>query len=349
LVKLCQVAERMNLKMDLICWSRNGGNLNTLPTPINKHEVIFTGGGYGGKYLKWLYPIWMMRLMLKLLFSNIDSPLYCLGFECAFPAYLISKLKKIDYIFDDADRFSMIFSLPRPLGKILKKMESLVSKNAVVHIIPGMARYEFKHESMRVLRNTPDSTALSRSKSTSTALRSEKYTVYVNGWMGETRGLPTMVEVANLCLQNSTDIRFLAAGRVDGTYGQEFIQLGNVDYLGEISNVEALANYRIADIVVTYYDPAIEINQFAEPNKWGDAIRLGVPVVVNAEVRTSDYLNAAGACIQFRYDDAEGFFEFLDNHLNRDRKTATMRENILKLNNHLIDFDDALESILQGI
>lgn len=349
--KLVDSCNALGVSVCLVCWDR----LDEYPLPcvddrVEEVEVLMRGGGYGGKRMKFLYLIWMFKLAVYLIKKQRHSTIYSLGFENAFPVYATKKLLNNKYVFDDADRFSMLFTLPKIALKVLQFFERKTSEGSVVNIIPGVARYEFRNNKQRIIRNNPDQRAMARAAEMHVEKIPDELVVYLNGWLGETRGLPTALAVAQELLDSpdeySQKIRFVAAGRLDGPSSEAFVKLSNVQYLGEVSNDVALSYYKIADFVFTYYDPAIRINQYAESNKWGDAIANEVPILVNNEVKTSDFLVEADCCATFKYSDSMSVVSFLCQASRDPGIVSALRKNIKTVKSQGRAFDVDIEETL---
>jgi hypothetical protein len=111
--------------------------------------------------------------------------------------------------------------------------------------------------------------------------------LYANGWIGFTRGAPIFLELMNRFSKRDINIRMITAGWTDCREGHELFAHEKVVHYGEVSIREAHSLYTISDIVLTYYDPSVEINKYAESNKWGDCIMFGKKFIVNSEVETA--------------------------------------------------------------
>ncbi len=317
------------------------------------NRIILQGGGYGGSRTRLYYPLWMLAVFCQALRLPKGGTWYCLGFESAFPALIVSKWKRAKLIFDDADRFSMIVRLPRPLQKLLVSAERWASRHADVHIVPGYSRYEWHGANMRLLRNSPTMqqflTAQEISAGFDTGTNSQGFTIYVNGWVGETRGAPVFLAAMKQLASQRPDAKLLVIGRGDkGAFG-ELITLSNVEYHTEVPQETALAYYYASDLVLTYYDPAIDINRHAESNKWGDCAFCGVPFVVNSEVETASSFVAAGAAFAVPYHDIEGLVELVTHCMDNPQQLRQSQAALTGFRHEFPPFDSALAEIMASI
>lgn len=286
----------MGLRVRLHGWERKAGERYAFAWPDGRvrEQSILRGGGYVSRLARAMYPIWMVVVFFRALTLGRRKLLFCLGWESAFPALLAAKLTGSRVIFDDADRFSMLIRLPAPAHWLLVRLERWVSTGSAVHVVPGWSRYDFRHPGMKLLRNTPSTPDLERAKQIAPERPDADFVLYVNGWIGETRGASVFLALMRRLQTSASRTVMLAAGWTDCPAGNELFSLPNVQYKGELSTDAALALYHSCDLVLTYYDPAVAINRQAESNKWGDCILLGRQFVVNAEVETARSLIESG-------------------------------------------------------
>lgn len=304
-------------------WERIEGESREDQLDFEIHKKIMQhGGGYGGK-VKYKYFLWMFVSFFKCLGIKKNDTVWALGFESAFPAMMASKFKGFKVIFDDADRFSLLFNFPKPIKKTIQFFERITSRKVAYHVIPGKERYNFESSRFFILKNMPSQSEIRKAREifTHKIWGENDIVVNINGWLGKGRGMSTILKVAKQVA--GTNIRFIMVGKLDADEAVEMSKLENVKYIGSVSNAEALSTYLSSDFVFTYYNPNTIINTFAESNKWGDAIKLGIAVIVNREVITAQYLHDAEVTIGLPYDDAEGLAQKLRYYeSNRDELQA---------------------------
>lgn len=287
-------------------WERETGEAEKFRTNTSgvKEEIILRGGGYASQRARLMYPLWMMLVFFRVLQLGRNRLIFALGWETAFPAQLASMITGSRIVFDDADRFSMILRLPGFAHTLLQSLEEWTSRRVTFHIIPSFSRYGWRHDRMIVLRNSPRDADLVEARNTARQRPSNKLVLYVNGWIGETRGGPIFVKALDIADERGLDLHMLIAGRVEGEAASRLVSHPYVTFFGELSQREALAWYTVCDAVLTYYDPAIPINRKAESNKWGDSMYFDCPIIVNSEVETMQHFIEAGAAFGVPYYDA---------------------------------------------
>jgi hypothetical protein len=315
LTKMMPVLRAMGYRIRFFGWERVPGEAQGFAWNADgvQETTLMRGGGYASGKARALYPLWMAKVFWQTLRFGRGKLLFCLGWETAFPALLATRLTGSRVVFDDADRFSMIVDFPCLAGRALRWLERWASRRAELHVIPGFSRYEWMHDNMVVLRNSPVEEDFIAATQTTPPRPDAEIVLYANGWIGETRGAPVFLRLLDLAAQRGTDLKIVIAGRVDGEAAPHLISHPGTMYLGELSHRSALAWYGACDAVLTFYDPAVPINRKAESNKWGDAVFFGCPIIVNSEVETAAPLICAGAAISVPYADAEGLLERISN------------------------------------
>lgn len=312
-------------KIHHVAWVRDKSEAQEEELLVGKVKTtpLINFGGYGRKLTKLLYLLWMIRVFLYCLFRKEKAPVWALGFETAFPALIASKIRNFDIIFDDADRFSLVYPFPNAVKRIIQKLERYTSENVRLHVIPGKERYDFYHKNCFILKNTPSKAELEKAKKLflEHTWPQAKLIINVNGWLGKDRGMDAALHIANTF--SCSEVHLLVSGKVDCTSASKLVMLDNVTYLGKVSNAMALASYMCSDYVLTYYDPSIEINTLAQSNKWGDALSMGVNIIVNSEVTTAKFLHEVNDTIHVLYQDHQSLIAAL-------RSAIIQRKNITK-------------------
>ncbi|WP_243268115.1 glycosyltransferase [Sulfitobacter sp. DSM 110093] len=277
--------------------------------PIDE-AIILSGGGHSNRLARAMYPIWMLRVFFFVLLASERQTFHCLGWETAFPATLAALLRRHPIIFDDADRFSMILGLTGALRSVVMALEDWTAARSALHIIPSRSRHTKQLNTDFVLPNTPTAKDLDLAAA-KVAEKPAGFVVYANGWLPDTRGALLIAEAFKRFANGKSDVALLIAGFVPDEIRDTVIDAEYVNYKGEMPQVEALALYKASDVLLTFYDPAVEINRYAEPNKWGDAMCFGVPFIVNSEVETAREFIDAGVAFAVPYGDPDALAALL--------------------------------------
>ena len=268
---------------------------------VSSTHIVHVGGGYATDSLGQHYAKWVTKAAVQTVRLNPDT-IHALGLEGALASLPQKILRpRTVLLYDDADRMTLCHKMPERARRIGQFVERMVTRASSAHIIPGEARYPdgLPNGNTILLKNTPSVETLEQALELPVEV-SDRFDLLVTGWLGDTRGAAVIDAIAAELAEDKR-FRFVAAGRVTGDAAERFVQRDSVDYRGEVSNAEALRLARDSSLVFTLYDPAVIINRYAEPNKWGDCVAVGTPFIVNREVETAAEYVESGAAVEFGY------------------------------------------------
>lgn len=326
-------------------WSREEGDFTDHGLPVHK-VCLLSGGGYGSLAARALYLLWGLKVFFYCLRIPARDTVWALGLESAFPATLASRVKGFAVIFDDADRFAMLFKWPRAIRWVIERAELWTSRRCNVHAVPNLSRYDYSSPNHFLLENVPSKGALAAAKLRARQLEvpgSKGIVLNLNGWLGSGRGMSTALEAISRIPQD--ELTVLLVGKLACKEAEQIAALPNVIVLGEVCYAESLAWFYRSDLIFTYYDPSDPINRKAQSNKWGDAFLTGAGMVVNSEVERSHGLVAIGAAWAAPYHDAESLIAFLRGCVSDRSPTEAMRAASAKRGAELMLFDDYLDQL----
>jgi len=219
-----------------------------------------------------------------ILVSRRPEIIHACDFEALIPAVLFRYLFSTQLVFDSFDRFAMAFIPPSHyiLYNLVNELEDLSASKADCVITVSKQRLEsfrYKQRCSTVIMNCSDNhpEAFQLASTTQMSLQGDLTVVYA-GAIAQDRGL---VELAN-AIDKLQDVKFIIAGRIihPGTYGA-LRKAQSVQYVGLLSNEEALMLQAKASVIPLLYNPSQPINKVASPNKLFDAMMLGIPVITN--------------------------------------------------------------------
>lgn len=314
-----------------------------------KVQTILCGGGYVSRRARMMYLVWMLVVFWQVLRLGRDHSIICRGWETAFPARIAAFFTGARIIFHDTDRFSMIIRLPRFLKSLLQSLERWTSHACALHIVPGFSRYEWRHDNMLLLLNTPMRRDLEAARNTAPPRPEAQLVLYANGWVGETRGAPVFLELMERISDADLDIHLVIVGRIDGPKADRLINHEMVTYLAPVAQSVALSWYSSVDLLLTFYDPAIEINLKAESNKWGDAVYFKTPFIVNSEVETARIFTNSGAAFSVPYHDVDALLTLVKSLVNNEESLAVAKTRLSAYADSFPVFDDSVSHILNRI
>lgn len=315
MAKLADVLYHSEVIVDFVTWSRDDDKTTAIdPTNVTTIPIMEEGSKENSKLkLIYLYLKWMVRLFFYFI-RNKEKYFICSRFECCFPIFFLSFFKDIKYVYADRDSLHTTYKWPKPVKFILKFIETLMAKRSAVHLIPGESRRYTNYNNVIVIPNMPTSWALSKSvqifNSRVNVFPKDKVIVYVNGWVVDVRGRKHIIN----SLQNKKLLQichFIFAGNFDLELVGIINSSANVTNLGRISSEESLSYYFDSDFVVTLYDPSLEINRKAEPNKWWDCVATNTKFIANEGIDTLKLFDEAIEYIKVDYSDENSLCDYL--------------------------------------
>ena len=99
------------------------------------------------------------------------------------------------------------------------------------------------------------------------------------------RGLLELAEA----IKDLDGFEFVLAGRVlDPEIANKLKRFSFVKFLGQLSLAESIELQKTAHVIPLLYDLQLPINRVAAPNKFYEAMMLGIPVITNLSNILSD-------------------------------------------------------------
>jgi glycosyltransferase involved in cell wall biosynthesis len=91
---------------------------------------------------------------------------------------------------------------------------------------------------------------------------------------------------------------------------------GRATLSGRVSHAEAMRRMSEADVVALLYDPSIQANRYAAPNKFYEAMMLGRPVVVSEGTPMAEWVAADDCGWVVPYGNVDALARVLDGILD---------------------------------
>ncbi len=351
LAKMARFLEDRSIGVRFLGWERTNGELAQLAWDGDTIDetAILRGGGYASRTARLMYPVWMVVVFVRCLMLPKKTVVWCLGWETAFPARIASIFRRLEIVFDDADRFSMLIRLPRPLHRLLVRLERWTSRKCRMHLVPGWSRYEWRHDRMVLLRNSPLRADYEHALEIPRSNAGDELTLYVNGWIAWDTGARIILKALDILKERGIACRLIVAGRVASQEGEALIARPETEFRGELPQRRALELYRSCHITLTLYDPQVPINRHAESNKWGDCVFLGTPFIVNSEVQTAEKFVRADAAISFPYNDHEALADIVERISQDPGILEYTRQRLCLFKDDYLPFEDQLDKVFSQI
>lgn len=312
--KLEKIIDAMGCSYTYTCWQRsNAPDFYSQESDKKKINLLYSRGVEGSRTIVLHYFVWMLLLFFYFLRQSKSRLFIVSRFDAAFPLYMVSLFFRVRYIYLDRDALYLSHKWSPLVARLLKFIEAKIGKGAVAHVIPGNSRNFTFSENVRIVENAPHSEFIvgARCSKFHSKIDPTTLSVYVNGWLVDTRGISMIVASARELLLRGANVRFLVAGVLGCDAAEKLVGLGNVEYFGVLENVDALGLYSRTDVVLSFYDPSIQINQRAEPNKWLDCAVQEVPFITNFGIVTASKWLEAGVAFSVNYGSGKELTDLL--------------------------------------
>ncbi|WP_046755338.1 glycosyltransferase family protein [Kordia jejudonensis] len=332
IIRIANIDERVRLSKNvhyftsrdygLELWKKKG----THKSIYNEKDICKTYNSKGIEYI-----LWMTGLFFRLLFRKRKKLVFVSGYESALMVYLVSLIRGGAYIYDNPDNFYQSKQLPKLLKKLVFWIDCRIINRARITVVPDHSRipgYNIDHDRFLVIKNFPSLVDYKKSEALGLK-KTHKLVLYTNGWLVPTRGLNMMSEFIGK-LEDGLDLEIKITGKKEGL-GENILGSKYVNYLGVVDATTSLAHYYTSDVILTFYDPALEINRKASPNKWGDALVTKTVPILNSEIETTGNYFPEGGYFAIKYNDADALHQ-LTMDLYNDKTLLENKQKELKQN-----------------
>lgn len=332
IIRIANIDERVRLSKnmnyfdsrgyDVELWKKKGKQ----KSKYNEKDICKTHNFKGIEYI-----LWMAGLFFRLLFRKRKKLVFVSGYESALMVYLVSLIRGGEYIYDNPDNFYQSKQLPKLLKKIVFWVDCKIINRARVTVVPDHSRipgYNIDNERFLVIKNFPSHVDYKKAGDLGLK-RQHKLVLYTNGWLVPTRGLNMMSDfIAKL--EKGLDLEIKITGKKEGL-GENILGSDYVNYIGVVDATTSLAHYYSSDVILTFYDPALEINRKASPNKWGDALVTKTVPILNSEIETTGNYFPEGGYFAIDYNDSEALYKLIKDIYN-DKTILENKQKELKEN-----------------
>jgi len=330
-------------RLILLTKLKSRARISKIIDTLKLQEINFIYIYYPLKYKKLPKAISHLHWNLFVFFNVIKyyrkSVFYVVGFDTGLIALVFSKLLRYSFIYDNADNISISKNYKTWLKKLLAFFEEKIIENAYLHIVPHKVRLNYYNHKgdFHILPNYPTSNTFDKAKKIAGKLNFTKarLVIYINGWLVETRGRKMILEFLEN-LPQGLDLKvFIASPQYEEIYKNN----PYIEYLGLLPYEEALSYYFISDLVFTFYDPRIEINKIATPNKWGDAILTNTVPVLNKGIQTVNDYFPEGGYIEIEYNASDQLANTVIDCYNYKESLDQKKELLNKYEKKLFDIE----------
>lgn len=268
-----------------------------------------------------------MRKWLKKHRDEYDI-IHACDFDTALFSMPMAKGKK--FVFDVFDfRFGEPHSF---IQRMIRNGQIRIINHADATIIctedRKMQIKDAKPKRLAVIHNTPLRTILQEDNGFELQGYSKREKIVYVGILGNSR---LLLEIGDAVSHNSrVELHIAGFGVHSSRFEKLSDEIENIFYYGKIPYDQTLALESKCDIMTAIYDPAIENNRFAAPNKFYESLMLGKPILMVKGTGMSEIVKQYDIGELIDYSE-EGFITGLQRLINRKGEWAEMSDRMKRL------------------
>jgi glycosyltransferase involved in cell wall biosynthesis len=283
--KVCRSLSKLHHDVHFIGWDRSPEqkkdiDLRETHTHMLDHTTRSHRLTIAGRLLHMAFAIRVLRNLRPdaVCAVNEDTAFFLLPFKGTLYTHLVCDI--FDAISDRCTRRGLLI---RAAADLITK----VVRNSASHLIAtDSSRFEqfgvHKYKTT-VIENVPEDPGEDLSK----IVPSGETKIWVAGSLHRSRGLEQILQAIDNC-----DAVILVAGWPNDEFARDvFVKHPKVRFLGVLTAQDALRHAASCDAVFAYYAPISRNNLNASPNKLHDAMSIGRPIILNAEVRIASFIS----------------------------------------------------------
>lgn len=247
--------------------------------------------------LKWIY--WIFCVLSKVNSKQFVDIIHACDFDTGISAHCFARKHNIKFVYDIYDYYSDAHTMSVFAKKIVSFLENRIVNGADLVIICTEERYEqienCHPSKVIVIHNTPEIECVVESQ--------KEYDYVYFGTLANGRLLEKVLDV----YPKHKEVKMAFGG--PGEYRNKCIELNekykSFNYVGIISYDEVLEIEKKSKCISAIYDPSIRNHRLCAPNKFYEAMAVGVPVIVCRGTGIDKIVekNGIGIVIDFNEED----------------------------------------------
>lgn len=267
----------------ILGWDRDGdlARDEVLTFPNGRARIIRSGikSSYGASLRTLLGMALFQLFLLRQLWKHRKdlTAIHASDLGTALSGLIMARILRVPLVYDIYDYFVDSFSVPRTVAPLIERIDTFVINRADVVIIVGENREsqlaKARPKRLVVIHNSPPNTDVQAVRDAD----SRKRFVYV-GILSEGRLISELLELFSRRPDWHLDIG--GFGALEGKARQFAADYDSITFHGRLPYAETLKLEAAADCLLAVYDPAVPNHKFSSPNKFYEALMLGLPIIV---------------------------------------------------------------------
>lgn len=263
--------------VDLILWDR-AENVIINSSSLSYSTVrIKLPAPYDSILTPFAWPIWWALESIYLIRKRY-SIIHATDFDTVIPAFIFSKIRKVPFFYTIYDYYSANIPQDRKfLRHLISKMENFFIHRADCLFIVDENRLEqfngCKIKDLAVIYNSPIDVTPDH------GARTTNFSLFYAGALLKSRGIGFLIDLAKE--MPDVDFIFAGSGPEEKNISNVLKKHSNIQFLGQIPYPNVIQSSQKADMLIALYDPQIENNRYASPNKLFEAMMLAKPIIAS--------------------------------------------------------------------
>ncbi|MFN3691745.1 MAG: glycosyltransferase, partial [Fervidobacterium sp.] len=231
---------------------------------------------------------------------NRPKLIHAYDLDTVLPALLAKPFIRCKVVYDIADWYAQSRRVGR-LKRLVEKIDRWVCQKVDYVIIAHEERIKqlgFQPKRLEVLYNSPPD-VLKEVKSKQN--KCKDYFVYV-GVLQPDRGIDKIVEASKLA---GTRVLIAGFGPLADYCGKVSSEYSNIEFLGQIPYEKTLELEANAIAILALYNPEIENNKYAAPNKLYEAMMLGKSIITTKDTLVGRFVEKESIGIVIDYNSVD--------------------------------------------
>jgi len=241
------------------------------------------GLGFKNSFNILLFNLWLLKRIVQL--SQSVTIYYSCDLDTAIPTLLISLLLRRKCVYDIYDFYAHTRNFPAQIKKLFSGLEYFLAARYSKVVVCSTTRADlFTYHTKKIpliIPNIPDLSVNDITLATSLAKErnGESFTIAYAGTLAASGRL--LLEITQLISkQNIYSLEVCGNGPLEAYFSEMSESYANISYYGHLSPRDAIMMQAKASLLFATYDPSVEINKYAAPNKLYEAMVLGLPIIV---------------------------------------------------------------------
>jgi len=313
---------RKKYSTQVLGWNREGVSRETIENSVIKPKLLNLKAPFGRPSVIAYFPIFWVWIFVNLIKTR-PAAVHACDLDTVIPCYIYKFIFRKKLIFDVCDRYAMAYVSPRSrlLYSGINSFEELFASHSDALTTVGeklLNTFQTRPRQEAIIMNCPDEEDTQQKKTdydgedvldVREADRDSKrstrmFTLVYTGNVVKSRGLERISDA----IKDLHDVKLIIAGRpVDQKLLHILLKSPNVEYMGLLQPVDALALNSDSDAMIILYDLRIPNNNFSMSNKLFEAMMCGIPVITNVSTEIVGEQVCCGTIVD--YDDLNAIKE----------------------------------------